>query len=168
MNFLQKIKNFFYKKKNTELEPKPSPFIQKVYDWVMSLDENDIIVSKSERNSIENIAETYIHIAQRYNLTKDDGCGRRVTVKRVKKSNINQTTGCGFIDISYFLVAIGKWEEELVENDLEFVNIVEDNSGAIKAIFTRGLEIFPKQNFLKKEEKNSEIKDKLQKFIEKF
>lgn len=91
-----------------------------------------------------------------------------MTVKRVKKSNINQSTGCGFIDISYFLVAIGKWEEELVENDLEFVNIVEDNSGAIKAIFTRGLEIFPKQNFLKKEEKNSEIEDKLQKFIEKF
>ena len=146
MKLWNKIRNFFSKKKEEPLIPKPNPHVQKIYDWVMGLKEDNILIIKSEYSAPKydnntEILKTFFHISQKNNLTGDEGCGRRVSVKRVKKTFINEISGNGYIDISYYLTSVGKWEEELNEEQLKCQNIIEDNSGAIKCIFERAFHI---------------------------
>lgn len=165
MKIWKNIRNFFGKKNKKEsLEQKPTPFVQKIYDWVMDLDKDEILVTKSDYFNCDNTHITIIYIFQKHNLTGDEGCGRRVSIKRVKKTFMNENTGNGFIDISYFLTEVGKWEEELNEEQLKSQNIIEDNSGAIKSIFERAFQIHSER----KEETESQKEDTYILEIEKF
>jgi hypothetical protein len=103
MKIWNKICNFFSKKKEEPLNPKPNPHVQKIYDWVMGLDEDNILVFKSEYSTPKydnnsEILKTIFHISQKNNLTGDEGCGRRIAVERVETSFINDITGNGYID----------------------------------------------------------------------
>ena len=170
MKIWNKICNFFSKKKEEPLNPKPNPHVQKMYDWVMGLDEDNILVFKSEYstskhdNNTENL-KTIFHISQKNNLTGDEGCGRRIVVERVETSFINDITGNGYIDRTYILAEVGKWEEELDKKSLEELNIVEDNSGAIKAMFLRAMEMYRGDEV---EKESDELVKEIDKFMQNF
>ena len=98
MKIWNKICNLFSKKKEEPLIPKPNPHVQKMYDWVMGLDEDNILVIKSEYFASKyeyntRILKTIFHISQKNNLSGDEGCGRRIAVERVETAFINDTTG---------------------------------------------------------------------------
>ena len=170
MKIWNKICNFFSKKKEEPLIPKTNPHVQKMYDWVMGLDEDNILVIKSEYFTSKyeyntRILKTIFHISQKNNLTGDEGCGRRIAVERVETSFINDTTGNGYVDRTYFLAGVGKWEEELDKKSLEELNIVEDNSGAIKAMFLRAMEMYRGDEI---EKENNELVREIDKFMQNF
>lgn len=170
MKIWNKICNFFSKKRKEPLSPKPNPHVQKIYDWVMSLDEDDILVIKSEYFNTKyeyntKILKTTFHVSQKNNLTGDEGCGRRIAVEKVETAFINDVSGNGFVDRSYFLAEVGKWEEVLNEKYLEELNMMEDNSGAIKAIFCRAKEMYREE---KVEKKDKELVREIDKFMQNF
>ena len=170
MKIWNKICNFFSKKKEEPLSPKPNPHVQKMYDWMMGLDEDNILVIKSEYSASKyeyntKILKTTFHVSQKNNLTGDEGCGRRIAVEKVETAFINDTTSSGFVDRTYFLAEVGKWEEELDEKSLEELNIEENNSGAIKAMFCRAKEMYREE---KVEKNDKELVREIDKFMEKF
>ena len=136
----------------------------------MGLDEDNILVIKSENFTSKyeyntRIFKTIFHISQKNNLTGDEGCGRRIAVERVETSFINDITGNGYIDRTYILAEFGKWEEELDEKSLEELNFVEDNSGAIKAIFLRAMEMYRGDEV---EKENNELVREIDIFMKNF
>lgn len=168
MKLWNKICNIFSKKKEEPLISKPNPHVQKMYDWVMGLDEDNILVIKSEYFTSKyeyntKILKTTFHISQKNNLTDDEGCGRRIAVERVETAFINDTTGSGYVDRTYFLAEVGKWEEELDEKSLEELNIEEDNRDAIKAMFCRAKEMYREEK-----EKDKELVREIDKFMLNF
>ena len=170
MKIWNKICNFFSKKKEEPLSPKPNPHVQKMYDWMMGLDEDNILVIKSEYSTSKHeyntkILKTTFHVSQKNNLTGDEGCGRRIAVEKVETAFINDTTDSGYVDRTYFLAEVGKWEEDLDEKSLEELNIEEDNSGAIKAMFCRAKEMYREE---KVEKKDRELVREIDKFMKKF
>lgn len=173
MKLWNKICNFFSKKKEEPLIPKSNPHVQKIYDWVMGLKEDNILITKSEYSTPKydnnsEILKTFFHISQKNNLTGDEGCGRRVSIKRVKKTFINEISGNGYIDISYYLTSVGKWEEELNEEQLKSQNIVEDNSGAIKCIFERVFQIHSERKEEMETQKEDTYISEIEKFMQNF
>jgi hypothetical protein len=134
----------------------------------MDLDKDEILVTKSDYFNWDNTHITFIHISQKHNLTGDEGCGRRVTIKRVKKTFMNENTGNGFMDISYFLTGVGKWEDELNEEQLKSQNIVEDNSGAIKCIFERAFQVHSERKEEMDPKKDDTYISEIEKFMQNF
>ena len=170
------IKKLFGKKNEEELsppEPQPTELIQKVYDWIMSINKEDMISQRDDDYGVDITCLKWRedgYDKTRYCLFQgnyaEEKIDRRIEILRLE-SNTNDRWSC--YDVSYFIMELINGDVMMDKNDMLKDNANLDNKKTFRSIFyhIQKLHEFSceKINYL---EHKKEMEEKYKKFAENF
>lgn len=167
------IKNLFFQKEEvvTPPEPTPSPLVQKVADWILSIKREDMATQSNdgkgyEINLVDSIDdENIIKKIILWEVNEDDSDTQRsIVIERIEKKDIFKE-----LTTLYFIIELSKGEETLTFNELFEDNINHDNKRTLRRMFyhMKALHDYSAQKaFLNKAQ--SEKEKKYKEFTENF
>lgn len=134
------LKHLFWNREVEETplpEPKPSPLVQKIADWVLNIKKEDMATQRGDGNGYEiNLVE----IIDDKNETKklilwevnndDPNAQRSIEIERIVKKDIFKER-----DTLYFLIELSKGDVELTFTELFEDNINQDNRKTLRRVF---------------------------------
>ena len=133
------LKNLFFKKEEvvTPPEPTPSPLVQKVADWILSIQREDMVTQREDGKGYEITFTDSIddeNIMKKYKLWEvnedDPNSQRSIEIERIEKKDIFKE-----LTTLYFIIELSKGEETLTLDELFEDNINQDNKWAIRRVF---------------------------------
>lgn len=168
------IKNLFGRKNVEELplpEPTPSPLVQKIADWVLSIKKEDMATQRDDGNgyetylieSIDGENETKKLILWEVN-NDDPNTQRSIEIERIVKKDIFKEH-----NTIYFLIELSKGDVELTFNELFVDNTNQDNRKTLRRVFFHILELHDYSRQRKAFDKlKTEKEEKYKNFTENF
>lgn len=171
-NWLKKL----FKKNKEELlppEPQPTELIQKVYDWIMSINEDDMISQRDDDYGVDITCLKWIedgHYKTRYVLFQgnfaEEKIDRSIEVLRLESLE-KDCWGC--YSVSYFIMELINGDVVMDKHDMFEDNTNLDNKKTFRSIFCHINKLYEfsceKINYL---EHKKEMEEKYKKFAENF
>ena len=133
------LKKLFFQKEEVlpPPEPTPSPLVQKVADWILSIKREDMVTQREDGKGYEITLTDSIdneNIIKKYKLWEvnedDPNSQRSIEIERIEKKDIFKE-----LTTLYFIIELSKGEETLTINELFEDNINHDNKWAIRRVF---------------------------------
>ena len=169
-NWIKKL----FGKREEELplpEPTPSPLVQKIADWVLSIKKEDMATQRDDGNgyetylieSIDDENETKKLILWEVN-NDDPNTQRSIEIERIVKKDIFKEH-----NTVYFIIELSKGDDELTFDELFADNTNLDNRKTLSRIFFHILELHDYSKQSKALDKlKSEKEGKYKNFTENF
>ena len=167
------LKNLFFKKEEvvTPPEPTPSPLVQKVADWILSIKREDMVTQREDGKGYEITFTDSIddeNIRKKYKLwevNEDDPKSQRsIEIERIEKKDIFKE-----LTTLYFIIELSKGEDELTFDELFGDNINPDNKRTLRRVFyhMKALHDYSSQKAMLNK-MQTEKEEKYKNFTEKF
>lgn len=170
------IKKLFGKKNGEELsppEPQPTELIQKVYDWIMSINKEDMVSQRDDDYGVDITCLKWRedgHHKTRYFLFQGNFAEEKIDrgIEILRGESLEKDCwGCR--SVSYFIMELINGDVVMDKNDMFVDNVNLDNKKAFRSIFYHIQKLYEfSYEKINADEEKIEMREKYKNFTNNF